>query len=229
MVASAGRLYKTIKFHHAVQLFQTGKLYLARPESWEDPYETRLTHKDFKRVYAQCWCGSGVSDAMWRIYSPDHLGIRIGTSTKKLRAEIAQGTKDKLIEIKSREVDYLAPYDLNEKTKSMMSSWKKGNSSISECSEILFMKRKAYEHEDEFRVIAIDQSDRFDEKNGGLFIDVDPFKLIDSILIDPRAPKELSDALVHYFSTKIGFKKKCKQSVLYRKPRALEVGDPLSE
>lgn len=223
MVNSAGRLYKTIKFHHAVQLFETGKLYLARPETWEDPYETRLKHEDFNRVYAQCWCGSGVSDAMWRIYSADHLGVRIGTSTKKLRKALEAGAKHRGINCWAKSFDYLSPADLATKSKELASTWKKNGASILECSEILRYKREAYKHENEFRVVLIDNSRNYSLHNKGLQIDVDPFALIDSILIDPRAPKELADALVHYFKTKIGFKRKCQQSVLYKRPLDLNI------
>ena len=35
-------------------------------------------------MFAQCWGKKSMSDAMWRIYSPDHLGVRIKTTRAKL-------------------------------------------------------------------------------------------------------------------------------------------------
>ena len=44
-------------------------------------------------------------------------------------------------------------------------------------------------------------------KSSWVIIMINPNQLIDSILIDPRAPKELADALIFYFKEKRGYKK----------------------
>lgn len=63
---------------------------------------------------------------------------------------------------------------------------------------LLFIKRLAFEHESEFRVVAVDNgSNDVNSISNGLKIK--PKSVIDSILIDPRAPDELADALIYYF------------------------------
>lgn len=217
---SAGRLYRILNFHHAIQIFERGELFFSRPSNWEDPYETRLVHQELHRIYAQCWCSKGVSDAMWRIYSPNHLGVRIGTSTKKLRAALEKSIDGRNIKFRMNDVSYHSQYNLNTKSKKLRNELE-SHFDIMKSTDLLFMKREAYEHESEYRVVVIAPEDNLIEN--GISIKIPPKKLIDSILIDPRAPKELADALVFYFKEKIGFKKKCEKSRLYNTPASLVI------
>ena len=220
MINSAGRLYRIINFHHAVQIFENGELFFSHPSRWEDPYETRLIHKESHKVFAQCWCSNGVSDAMWRIYSPNHLGIRIGTSTKKLRTALEKGIKGSTKKLRMEDVSYLSQYDLNAKSKNIRNELER-DFNVDKSIDLLFMKRKAYEHESEYRVVLIDEQPP--EESSGISVSINPVQVVDSILIDPRAPKELADALMFYFKEKIGFKKKCEKSRLYKTPMPLVV------
>lgn len=220
MKNSAGRLYRIINFHHAVQVFEKGELFFSHPSKWEDPYETRLIHRESHKVFSQCWCSNGVSDAMWRIYSPNHLGIRVGTSTNKLRAALEKGIKGSAKKLRMDDVSYISQHSLNMKSQSIRDQLE-GSFDIDKSIDLLFMKREAYEHESEYRVVLIDEQPP--EEGGGVSVSINPHQVIDSILIDPRAPKELADALVFYFKEKIGFKKKCEKSRLYKTPMPLVV------
>jgi len=67
-------------------------LTLMAPEKWDDPYEKALqTHYENNgaltndmKVYGLCWSVEGRSDALWRIYSPNKLGIRVSTTVGNL-------------------------------------------------------------------------------------------------------------------------------------------------
>ncbi|HDZ48218.1 hypothetical protein LCGC14_0209740 [marine sediment metagenome] len=194
-------------------------MYFSHPSKWEDPYETRLVHRDLDRIYAQCWCSNGVSDAMWRIYSPSHLGVRIGTSTKKLKMALSTGGQKLGVDIRMEDVEYLSQHNLNLRVSEIKNELKQGFN-LDLATNLLFMKREAYEHESEYRVIATCRSASDGLVNDGIRIPIDAKKVIDSILIDPRAPAELSNALIYYFKQKIGFTKKCQKSVLYKTPKS---------
>lgn len=214
MKNQAGRLYRIINFQHAVQIFEKKELFFSHPSKWDDPYETRLLHKESNKIFAQCWCCNGVSDAMWRIYSPDHLGIRISTSTKKLKVALENGIKESGKKIIMGNVSYMSQSGLDMKSRKITEELKK-DFDVIKSTELLYMKRWPYEHESEYRVVVIDEEPL---ASGGVTISINPHQLIDSILIDPRAPKELSDALVFYFKEKIGYKMKCEKSRLYKMP-----------
>lgn len=222
MTNSAGRLYRIVSFHRAVQIFENGELFFAHPSSWEDPYETRLAHQDLKRIYAQCWCTNGVSDAMWRIYSPNHLGVRIGTSTKKLSTALEKGVRDTGVQLRMDKVEYISQHNIHLRARVLRDELAK-NFDIMKSTDSLFIKREAYEHESEYRVVAIADLARKEPVSDGLRIRVSAKDVIDSILIDPRAPNELAAALIYYFKEKIGFSKKCQKSVLYKTPKSLVI------
>jgi len=211
-----------MNFHHVVQLFERRELFFAHPSSWQDPYETRLIHQENHKIYAQCWCSKGVSDAMWRIYSPNHLGIRISTSTKKLRQALEKAKKQGGFDIRQGDVSYLSQFDLNKKARALHAELA-DSFYISKAIDLLYVKREAFDHEAEYRVVLTDQNAEPDQVAKGLRVPINPTQLIDSILIDPRAPDELAAALAYYFTEKIGFKKKVQRSVLYKTPTPLVV------
>lgn len=220
MKNSAGRLYRIMNFHHVVQLFERKELFFAHPSSWQDPYETRLIHRENHKIYAQCWCSKGVSDAMWRIYSPSHLGVRISTSTKKLRQALEKAQKQHNFDARLDEVEYLSQFRINKRSKELHTELAK-SFEIKKALDFLYMKREAFDHEAEYRVVLTDHSAEPAQITKGLKISINPIQLIDSILIDPRAPDELAAALSYYFTEKIGFKKKVQRSVLYKTPTTL--------
>ncbi len=219
MKNTSGRLYRIMNFHHAVQLFEKNVLYFSHPSVWDDPYETKISHNRSNNIYAQSWCSEAVSDAMWRIYSPHHLGVRIGTSTKKLMSALSRESKKSNFQFKMKDVVYETQFQINKKMNDIAQSLSNGYD-FDLASESLFMKRKAYEHESEYRVV-IEDNNILNNIKLGKEITINAMTLIDSILIDPRAPNELSDALIYYFKEKIGFSKKVKKSVLYKEPKKL--------
>jgi hypothetical protein len=219
---TAGRLYRILNFHHVVQIFERGELHFAHPSSWADPYETRLVHQDSHKIFAQCWCSKGVSDAMWRIYSPNQLGIRISTSTRKLRQALEKEVARQGMMLRIGDVNYMSPFKFDEKAKEIHSELA-ASFDLRKATDLLFVKREAFNHESEYRAIILAPNADRELVEQGLKIKVDPRKLIDNILIDPRAPDELSNALVFYFKEKIEFTKRVERSVLYKSPTPLVI------
>ena len=209
-----------MRFERVVQMFERKELTWSRPTLWEDPYETHFKHSDLDSVFAQCWCARGVSDAMWRIYSPDRTGIRISTSTKLLRKAVAPEAAHAGFDYIERGVEYLSPVKLRSRISELRKSLESQKSGA-RASDCLFLKREAFDHEHEYRVVLAPKGEisHFSEI---LAITCDPHMFVDSILIDPRAPKELADAFIYYFKNKIGFTRRVQTSALYRAP------DPVS-
>lgn len=213
----SGRLYRIMKFDRVVQMFERNEITFAKPELWEDPYETHFKHSDLERAYAQCWCARGVSDAMWRIYSPDHTGVRISTSTKSLRKALQTEARGAGFEYIERGVEYLSPYNLRQKIAALRTDISSGQGTC-KASDALFLKREAFDHEHEYRVVLSSSCEELDHRHI-VSLSCNPHKFIDSILIDPRAPKELADAFIFYFKNKLGFTRRVQSSALYRAPK----------
>jgi hypothetical protein len=80
-------LYRTFGIERLFQLLTEKKLTLLEPSKWDDPYERALQNlvtgqnQQIKPgVFGLCWTLQGRSDAFWRIYSPNKLGVRISTT-----------------------------------------------------------------------------------------------------------------------------------------------------
>ena len=213
--SSSGRLYRILSFDRAIQIFERGELHFAHPSAWVDPYEVRLRHAASPQFFGQCWCMKGVSDAMWRIYSPNHLGVRISTSTKLLRQAISPAVKELGATIRYDKVDYLSQYDINKRLREIQADLNSGFS-VERATDALLLKREAFDHEAEFRAVLHLPSATQKDVLKGLKLKVDPYRLIDSVLLDPRAPEELAAAFTFYLKEKIKFKKRVAPSVLYK-------------
>jgi len=205
-----------MRFERVVQMFERNEITFSKPLLWEDPYETHFKHSDLDSVFAQCWCARGVSDAMWRIYSPDRMGIRISTSTKLLKSAISPAAALAGFDYIERGVEYLSPVRLRSRISALRKSL--GNkSSDALASDCLFLKREAFDHEHEYRVV-LSPKGEMSHDSEIIAMSCNPHKFVDSILIDPRAPKELADAFIYYFKNKVGFKRRVQSSALYRAP-----------
>lgn len=220
MINTSGRLYRIMLFHHVVQLFENNELFFAKPSLWPDPYETQLIHSASNCVFAQCWCTNGVSDAMWRIYSPSHLGVRISTTTKKLGQALKNAAKIRSMNVRLGEVRYLSQRDLQVESRKIYKDLQ-ASFSADRASDLLFLKRFAFSHENEYRALLTVDIPNDDAEKTGLKVPVNAYDLIDNILIDPRAPKELADALIYYFKEKMRYKRRVSVSVLYKAPAPL--------
>ncbi|MCR8930408.1 MULTISPECIES: DUF2971 domain-containing protein [unclassified Pseudomonas] len=218
------RLYRILDFTRVVQIFERGELYFANPSKWDDPYERRISHSRSHALFAQCWCQLGISDAMWRIYSQNGMGVRISTTDKKLNAAVKTFVRDKGYRFRLGEVDYKSQADLNFEARKIAAELRE-NFKIKRAVDILYMKREAFRHESEWRATIFCPDEKRVNAKDGIAVKIDPHKLIDRILLDPRAPGELVDAFKFYFEKKLGFKGTVIRSVLYKSPKPLEVDD----
>jgi hypothetical protein len=213
--ASAGRLYRIVSFDRAVQIFEREELHFAHPSSWGDPYEVRLQHSASHQFFGQCWCTRGVSDAMWRIYSPSHLGVRISTSTRKLRQALAPQVDALNLVMRLEPVNYESQHTINSEMRDIRDDLR-AQFNTYRAMDALFLKRDAFDHEAEYRVVIHNPAGTEDGARDGIKLKVNPHRLIDSILLDPRAPKELGEAFRFFFKEKIKFKGRVAPSVLYK-------------
>lgn len=91
--------------------------------------------------------------------------------------------------------------------------------------KLLYLKREAFTHESEWRAtIYCPEVDRARVQKG-ISVTINPHKVIDNILLDPRAPQELVDAFTYYFKEKLQFKGRVSRSVLYKSPQRIQLVD----
>jgi len=217
-------LYRIVSFDRAVDVIKNRRLYFAHPSTWDDPYEQILHHDQFKAIFAQCWCRKALSDAMWRIYSPNGLGVRIATTRQRLTQALELEKKNKTFSFRIQNVEYLfqeeLDFELDNVKKRLVAQRTFANAAAP-----LFLKRKAFDHEREARVVIHDPAANKAPEMKGTTVDIDPFEVITSIWVDPRAPDSIVEAYKFYLKEKLGFPGVVEKSRLYLVPNRLSVDD----
>jgi hypothetical protein len=201
-------IYRILPFEKAIHLLEGKKLSFSRPSSWYDPFERDYDKIGSSRLFAQCWSLKGYSDAMWRIYSKNKLGVRISSSTEEIEKEIVYIKNNYEFDVYANEVKYFTTKYFRKEQEEADPFGK------------IFIKRKAFDHEKEYRIVL-----RVDEKDEDKYIvhdkieielSSDPLDFIYDVLLDPWASPELVEALTAYFKNKFGSNFPCSQSQLYR-------------
>lgn len=214
-------LYRIIRFDRFVQMLIDDEWHFSSPGVWEDPYEVRVTNSLSNAVFAQCWCREGVSDAMWRIYSPDKLSIRIRTTEQKLKLQLLKICAQQDIGLKISRVKYVNEIlHLVRDQKAQFEAMQKPT--FSSAVSHLFLKRPAFKHEAETRVLLFDSKQPIDSTAKFIKVKIPTRQVIDSVLVDPRAPEEFVAAYSFYIRDALKFPGSVKKSQLYRSDKIRE-------
>jgi hypothetical protein len=222
-------VYRTISYERLVELFTSKKNTLVKPNLWEDTFENfilksklineigeQIEYDVHERMYGQCWTLEESSDAMWRIYSPDKSGIRIRTTIEKLLdslclATIARENGEHCI----GKVEYLKETELVKRAKEMFTTH--GKITFGNLFRSLLIKRSAFKHENEIRLMFCDWAKGAGENN--LFkYTIEPHDLITQLMIDPRVHKEQFECIECSIRKQTEYKGEIKLSQLYRLP-----------
>ena len=230
------KIYRIIPQERFFELFEEKKNTLLRPTKWQDPFENvflkspvKLSsgetasfafHKD---VYGQCWTLERSSDAMWQIYSKNGDAIRVRTTIGKLIRSLraAHGGMADASCFVGR-VRYEAVKELKEFGKNMF-VWHSGAEAI---AQSLLIKRTAYKHEDEVRLIYIAPGDTADA-DWIYKYDLDPLDVFDQAMVDGRVEVDKFAKLKEEIARRTGLsKRRIHRSVLYDQPNGFVVHGP---
>ncbi len=200
------KIYRIFTFDRFKELITSNELVLVNPEMWDDPFEnfflkanaidTTGNIVDFSNLrqmwYGQCWTTNEDTDAMWRIYSPDKNGVRVSTTVRKLFNTI-YNKYDKFASLK-----YFIG-KVNYGTKEQLNEFMNQNSFLNIAmggqndgfAKLLCIKREAFEHENEVRILVNENDEKKRKELNGLYkIQIDKSNLIDDICLDPRLTKD---------------------------------------
>lgn len=221
-------IYRIIPLERLYQLFESKKNALVSPRSWEDPFENLLLKSKVKindklfsfaqdrdLVYGQCWSKHTASDAMWRIYSPNSNSVRIRTTIRRLYMSLYQNSQPSLSSEKCYigKVEYLSNQKLRTKINDIVNDDKFPQ--LSCLIQSLFIKRTAFKHEREIRLIYIEHEKT---KHEPYLYHINPNEFIDQIMIDPRLSKKDADRLKKDILCRTNFTGEIKRSLIYSLP-----------
>ena len=217
-------------FERLIQIVGQSQLTLVAPHKWEDPFEKYWTKvlvsdpkarkKALASVFGLCFSWESRSDALWRIYSPTQLGVRIEVSVQVLMRQLRELNNHLHGKTFFGKVNYLKDPELIERARGIRSN-AASTPKASLIAKCWLHKRRAFSHEQEMRLLHV--TNVADKTTDLLQVKVNPGSLIKSIRIDPRASPSVADAFCNYLQKKTGLpEKRIKQSNLYQLPEELE-------
>jgi hypothetical protein len=153
-----------------------------------------------------CFTKRKISEAMWRIYSRDGQGVQIVTTAGRLKNLVTGCSSE--FDLYLREVIY---DDDIEKDDFFVKNFP--NATIQEkIVECLFRKGKAFDHEEEVRLVLYSKKDRPNSDLHSLYCD--PNDVIEKVILDPRVDKRTEDLQIRTLQ-KLEFKGIVAKSKLY--------------
>jgi Protein of unknown function (DUF2971) len=214
MTTESRYLYRIMPFEHVVDLFESRELFFASPSSWDDPYERILQHKRASHIFAQCWGTRAVSDAMWRIYSPNRTSVRIRTTRPRLMQAGSRIQAADHCTFVLRDVTYDSAPNIR-RALDEIAAQLRSKFNADKALDAMFLKRDAFDYESEVRAVVYLKKPTVSAPQGSLRTRIDPHRLIDSILFDPRAEPTFVKMAKHYLQSALHFNGDIGVSKLY--------------
>ena len=224
-------VYRILPLQYFLQMIKKRKLYFPKVNKWEDPYELFLFKQEYydangnkinvysesNLIYGQCLSDKRDSDALWRIYSPDKMSVRIKTTKRLINQWRKENNGKNNVFIQTDLVNYQTQKDIDSYIKGLTT---RDVFNFQELVNSLFIKRTNFDHEKEFRIIVWKSDVSLENKcvlpEENIEIPFEPENFIQEVYLDPRLPKEEADMLKHALSLFLGNKCSVSQSPLYK-------------
>lgn len=230
------RIYRIFRKEYFFNLFSERENVLVRPKTWEDPFENVILNAEVRtangekgrfgfhdEVYGQCWTLHTASDAMWRIYSEGKDAIRVRTTVGHLLDSLGAANSDWAhTTCFIGKVDYMS----ETKLRAFAGTIFRDRITPDAIARSLLIKRHAYKHENEVRLIFIEPRKK-KHPNGLYRHGIDPGAMFDQAMADPRLSYEKFLGLKQQIVKRTELtEKQVKRSLLYREPEGFVVEIP---
>lgn len=221
-------VYRIMKPEYVYALFEDSQNVLVSPKKWEDPFENlvltspvqlpsgEMGEFGFRHdFYGQCWTLSKASDAMWRIYSPQKMGIRVRTTVGKLLDGLSRSLgNDAAYKAHLGKVEYKREREL----KAICEEGVELTPDATGLAKTLLLKRKAFQHENEVRLLYL--ADARDVISNAMFrYAVDPTSMVEQLMLDPRLTEQEASTMRAELRKRTKFSGPIKRSLLYAPPK----------
>jgi hypothetical protein len=191
------RIFSKCRF---LDLIASGRNGLVNPCKWEDPFENFFLRASVTGPrgeiismnniatdwYGQCWTYNVDTDAMWRIYSYAKDGIKIKTTVRKLfESFYDDGDRCATLKFFCGQVSYLTEANIATLMSNVTFQDIAFGGQANKFAELLCMKREAFEHEKEVRLLFQDMDPKRGAAGVAMF-DLDINRVCDEVVLDPR-------------------------------------------
>lgn len=193
------RIYRMMRLDYFLQMLRDKRWVVPKVSSWDDSWESFFLKQDFlygedrvvtdelqSHLYGQSWTLANLdnTDVLWRCYN--HSGcfmyVAVGSSVEKVRSLLhSQDDKTLLSESYLGRVSYLSNRKISEfiSDNNVLSSGQQIENLI---VKSLFVKRKPFAYEKEFRLVIWP-----DKGTQPLFeLPLNGVRIVDEVILDPR-------------------------------------------
>jgi hypothetical protein len=225
-------IYRIYTKHWFLDLLKSGKNGLVKLRTWDDPFENFFLRSEVidtsgakisleslaEDWYGQCWTQNADTDAMWRIYSPAKDGIKVRTTIRKLfdsfydAADGYAAMKFLIGKVAYQTEAQIAAF----MGKTTFTDIAFGGQATG-FAKLLCIKREAFVHENEVRLLFHDLDPKRGKGVAALF-DFDVNAICDEVVLDPRLEAAKFAALKAEIVA-AGCKLPIVQSTLYQVPK----------
>lgn len=234
-------VYRIYKLKYFESLLKNKSDTLITPNKWDDPFEnffltkTKVIDDETKKLisidslasdlFGQCWSLTSESDAMWRIYStlPEskswtniddakNLGIKARTTISRLHDNL---NKSPHAQIFIGKVKYVKKSEIEDFMNSV-SFTEIMDGSYRKFIELLCIKREAFKHEREVRILINNMSTNSPKEEDYKY-NLDANSVFNEIVLDPRLTEEQAEIISQHLKS-CGCKLNISRSDLYDVP-----------
>lgn len=220
---------KFMPLERALNLLNNKAFWFANPYTWQDPYEkyfllAKYKGKSFawkKRVFCTCFTENATSEASWNAYANGEVCIQFTFDRALLFNALNQYSiqKRNFIIILDR-VEYMQTKNIEKKDLLAIPFDPQLSPGVNMQSNelkarLLLLKRKAFEYENEYRVIIVKEKAK--QKVGFNVPVPNLMSIIKTITIDPHIKDDTFKMLSDIFVNTYGFNaKQVQRSYLYK-------------
>lgn len=221
-------IYRIMKEEHVIRLFTEQRNVLSQIHNWKDKFENFqmalggvLDGERFEFTFkndfvGQCWTRHALSEAMWGIYANDASKrfLRIKSTPRKLLTALAKAHPTM-----PQDTCFLGKvlYKTQKGLRSFLEDGGQMSISTVGFANALLLKRRAFKHENEVRLLYFGKAEDCDDK--GLYrYAVDPNDMVTQIMADPNRDRTNWVKDKARLKKETGFAGEIKRSKMYDPP-----------
>jgi hypothetical protein len=190
-LSASASVYHYLEYPHALSIFSEGRLRLANPSAWSDPYEQWWRKTVFDRpgplretsAYVLCWSRSHSDEPAWRMagFQRTNPIIRIRCRVRDILAAASALAEQRPGSFFTGKICYEREVELRQRAKSVQAGELKEVTRAA--ANLLLRKRNAFRFEKEVRAFWLDR----EPQNTALFLPIDAKSVVKQVMCSPHA------------------------------------------